>query len=84
MHQLGIATGTMNFFRALGSAFIVTVFGAIVLAGAPQARGTAAALLAGTDPAAFRWVFGGTIVCFVIALVFILSLRERPLRGRDL
>src|SRR6516162_2515350 len=34
-HQLGIATGTMNFFRALGSTFIVTGFGALVLAGAP-------------------------------------------------
>jgi MFS family permease len=85
LHQLGIATGTMNFFRALGSAFIVSGFGAIVLAGAPQVRGaTAAALLAGTDPAAFRWVFGGTILCFVIAFVCILALQERPLRGREL
>ena len=35
LHQLGVATGTMNFFRALGSTFIVAGFGAIVLAGAP-------------------------------------------------
>ena len=39
MHQLGVATGTMNFFRALGSTFIVAGFGAIVLAGAPVIRG---------------------------------------------
>src|SRR5262249_42756982 len=39
LHQLGVATGTMNFFRALGSTFIVSAFGAIVLAGAPVMRG---------------------------------------------
>src|SRR6266568_3346726 len=59
LHQLGVATGTMNFFRALGSTFIVSAFGAIVLAGAPVTRGmSAGAVLAGTDAAeAFRWVF---------------------------
>src|SRR5262245_48952699 len=82
LHQLGIATGTMNFFRALGSAFIVTGFGAIVLAGAPTVRGAAAgSLLAGTDPAAFRWVFAVTIICFAVALACMLALQERPLRG---
>src|SRR3974377_1107473 len=30
-HQLGTATGTLNFFRTLGGAIIVAVFGAIVL-----------------------------------------------------
>ncbi|MFL6797704.1 MAG: MDR family MFS transporter [Xanthobacteraceae bacterium] len=82
LHQLGIATGTMNFFRALGSAFIVTGFGALVLAGAPTLRGAAAgAVLGGTDPAVFGWVFGATILCLVISLGCILRLRERPLRG---
>jgi MFS family permease len=83
MHQLGIATGTMNFFRALGSTFIVTGFGAIVLAGAPSIRGASAgAVLAGTDAAeAFRWVFAATILCLVTALACILVLKERPLRG---
>src|SRR5580704_2605475 len=32
-HQLGTATGTLNFFRTLGGAIIVAVFGAIVLGG---------------------------------------------------
>jgi len=82
LHQLGIATGTMNFFRALGSAFIVAGFGAIVLAGAPTVRGPGpGAVLAGTDAAAFRWVFAVTIVCFVIALGCMLALQERPLRS---
>jgi MFS family permease len=82
-HQLGIATGTMNFFRALGSTFIVTCFGAIVLAGAPSIRGVSvSAVLAGTDAAeAFGWVFAAAILCLVIALVCVLALEERPLRG---
>jgi hypothetical protein len=83
MHQLGVATGTMNFFRALGSTFIVAGFGAIVLAGAPAIRGVAAgAVLTGTDAAeAFRWVFAAAMLCLTIALVCILALEERPLRG---
>jgi hypothetical protein len=83
MHQLGVATGTMNFFRALGSTFIVAAFGAIVLAGAPMTRGiSAGAVLAGTDAAdAFRWVFAAAILCLVVALACILALKERPLRG---
>jgi hypothetical protein len=73
----------MNFFRALGSTFIVTGFGAIVLAGAPAIREVSAgAALAGADAAlAFRWVFAGTMLCFIVALACILALQERPLRG---
>jgi hypothetical protein len=82
-HQLGIATGTMNFFRALGTTFIVAGFGAIVLAGAPAIRGmSAGAGLTGPDAAAsFRWVFAATILCLAVALVCILAHEERPLRG---
>jgi MFS family permease len=83
LHQLGVATGTMNFFRALGSTFIVTGFGAIVLAGAPVIRGSSAgAVLAGTDAAeAFRWVFAAAFLCLAVALACILALEERVLRG---
>ena len=82
-HQLGIATGTMNFFRALGSTFIVAGFGAIVLAGGPLVpRISAGPALAGTDAAeVFRWVFAAGILCLVIAFACILTLEERPLRG---
>src|SRR4029077_8372943 len=61
MHQLGRATGTMNFFRALGSTFIVACCGAIVLAGAPAIRGvSAAAVLSGAGGGeAFRGGFRG-------------------------
>jgi MFS family permease len=83
VHQLGIATGTMNFFRALGATFIVAGFGAIVLAGAPMTRSlSAGAVLAGTQAAeAFRWVFAAAALCLAIALICILTLQERPLRG---
>jgi MFS family permease len=83
LHQLGVATGTMNFFRALGSTFIVAGFGALVLAGAPAVRGmSAGAALAGTDAAAaFRWVFAAAILCLAIALACVFALEERPLRG---
>src|SRR5215472_6014128 len=83
LHQLGVATGTMNFFRALGSTFIVSAFGAIVLAGAPVTRGmSAGAVLAGTDAAeAFRWVFAAAALCLTVALACILALKEQVLRG---
>jgi hypothetical protein len=73
----------MNFFRALGSTFIVAGFGAIVLAGAPTIRGVSAgAVLTGVDAAeAFRWVFAAAALCLTIALACILALEERPLRG---
>jgi MFS family permease len=83
LDQLGVATGTMNFFRALGTTFIVTGFGALVLAGAPSIRGASAlTVLGGAEAAlAFRWVFATAIVCLAIALACILFLEERPLRG---
>jgi hypothetical protein len=73
----------MNFFRALGSTFIVTGFGAIVLAGAPVLRGASADALAGLDAATFRYVFAAAILCLAIAAGCILALAERPLRGGD-
>ncbi len=82
LHQLGIATGTMNFFRALGATFIVTGFGAIVLAGAPV-RGASAEALASVNAAAFGTVFAAAILCLAIAAGCILALAERPLRGGE-
>jgi EmrB/QacA subfamily drug resistance transporter len=86
LHQLGTATGMLNFFRLLGGAIIVALFGAIVL-GAVDARGGMAALdslqgRAGADfSAAFRWVFVAAAFCLAIALAFVLPVEERPLRG---
>src|SRR6185503_19458239 len=49
-HQVGTATGAMNFFRALASTLAVAIMGAILLAGlgaAPE-RGTGVELLVET------------------------------------
>jgi len=40
-HQLGTATGTLNFFRQLGGAMIVAVFAAIVFTGIDAGEGAA-------------------------------------------
>ena len=89
-HQVGTATGAMNFFRALASALVVAIMGAILLAGlgvAPE-RGTGVELLVETAGAAgldmgaiFRWVFVAAVRLLVMAVVSVLMLEERPLRG---
>jgi EmrB/QacA subfamily drug resistance transporter len=89
-HQVGTATGAMNFFRALASALVVAVMGAIVLAGlgvTPE-RGAGAELVAQTAGAAgvdvvevFRWVFAAALAVSIMAFVAVLRLEERPLRG---
>jgi MFS family permease len=83
LHDLGIATGAMNFFRALGATFIVALFGAIVLAGASMIRGMSigSMLAAGAETGSFRLVFAVAVLCLVIAFASILALEERPLRG---
>ena len=80
----------MNFFRALASTLAVAVMGAILLAdlGATPQRGTGVELLvetvgaAGVDmTAVFRWVFVAADIFLVAALVAVLLMEERPLRG---
>ena len=89
-HQMGVAMGAMNFFRALASAFAVAVMGAIVLAslGATTGRGgnvsalAAAASAAGADVAvAFRWVFAAGLVFLAGSLIALIVMEERPLRS---
>ena len=83
LHQLGIATGTMNFFRALGGTFIATGFGALVLTGSPLMRAAAApALERAQAEARFGLLFGAATLCLVLALGFMLMAEERPLRGQ--
>ena len=83
-HQLGTATGALNFFRTLGGAIIVAIFGAIVLGGG---NGSKAVTLEGLATAhgnlapAFHWVFIAAAVCLAIALVCLLAVEERPLHG---
>jgi Major Facilitator Superfamily len=89
-HELGTATGAMNFFRALASALVVAVMGAIVLAGlgvTPERGGgvelvAQAAGAAGVDVAeVFRWVFAAALAVSIVAFLALLRLEERPLRG---
>jgi EmrB/QacA subfamily drug resistance transporter len=91
MHQVGTATGAMNFFRALASTLAVAIMGAILLAalGATPERGgagveqlVASAGAAGLDMAAvFRWVFVAADIFVVAALAAVLVMEQRPLRG---
>ena len=83
-HQFGTATGTLNFFRTLGGAIIVAIFGAIVLGGGDGARVASPESLAaahGDLAPAFHWVFIAAAVCLAIALVCLLAVEERPLHG---
>lgn len=87
-HQLGTATAVMNFFRQIGGALIVAVFGAIVLGGVGAAgKGLSPeALKLGTVDrdmmiALFRYVFAAAAFGFGMALFFIVRMKELPLRG---
>ena len=87
-HQVGVAMGAMNFFRSLGSALVVAVMGAIILAwlGAMPERGAASlgafAASQGIDLAdVFRWVFVAAAVCLTLSLAAVAAMEERPLRA---
>ena len=87
--QVGLATGTINFFRQLISALSIAIMGAILLAGlgtsVGRGQGALAAMNAeGGAPAdIFRWVFGTGLVFLLVALAIWLQVEERPLAGRD-
>lgn len=79
LHQLGTATGTMNFFRQLASAVTVAIFGALL-----NASGISEAALhsvSSVPAGGFTSIFAATAAGFVIAFVFILWMKERPLRS---
>jgi MFS family permease len=90
-HQLGTATGALNFVRQLGGTIIVAAFGAIVLGGIDTGgrgltldmlRGGAG--LAGADlVAVFRLMFAAGAVLVAVGLVAVLAIEERPLRGPE-
>ena len=84
-HQLGTATGALNFFRLLGGAIIVATFGAIVLGSAGDVGGVLTlekldAARADFAPA-FRLVFIAGAVFLAVALACVLTVEERPLHG---
>ena len=90
--QIGVAMGAMNFFRALASAFVVAVMGAIMLAelGASPQRGGGAssafiASAAGASPddlaRAFSHIFAVAVIFLIIGIVSLIVMEERPLRA---
>ncbi|MHB2166098.1 MDR family MFS transporter [Alsobacter sp. R-9] len=84
LHQLGTATGAMNFSRSLGGALIVALFGAILLGGgvAGGLHGAHGAVAATPEVAnAFGWMFATAAVGFLCALAAIVAMEERPMRG---
>jgi MFS family permease len=88
IHQLGTATGTMNFFRSLGGAVAVAAFGAILLSGGAGAGGVTletlrqGALDGSIDLAGlFRWLFLAAAIGFAIGLGWLVVMRELPLRS---
>ena len=84
-HLLGTATGTLNFFRTLGGAIVVAIFGAIVLSGMGQgAPGMSLDKLAGGSgdlAMAFHWVFIAAAICLGISCACVLFVEEQPLHG---
>jgi Na+/melibiose symporter-like transporter len=90
VHQLGTATATMNFFRSLGGAIAVAIFGAIVLGNVAASGGSIINLdslahetaAAGLDLGAiFRWVFIAAAIGLLLGLAAFLAIEERPLRS---
>jgi EmrB/QacA subfamily drug resistance transporter len=84
--QMGIATGAANFFRALFSALVVAVLGAIVLGGLGGVTGMSVEMLARSASApelayAFRFVFMACALVLAFGMAFLISMEQRPLRG---
>jgi EmrB/QacA subfamily drug resistance transporter len=79
LRELGTATGTMNFFRQLGSAVTVAIFGTLLNAsGASEAALDASASV---RPGSFEAIFAATTIGFAVAFLFILLMKEQPLRA---
>jgi sugar phosphate permease len=91
-HQVGTATGLMNFCRSLASAFVVAVMSTIMLARigvAPQRLSDFEAVLSGTSAAGtdfvtmFRWVFASAAVFLGMGLLALALMEELPLHSRS-
>lgn len=85
-HQMGIATGAANFFRALASALVVAVLGAIVLGGLGGVTGMSVEMLARAASAhalsvAFRFLFIACALVLSFGTAFLIAMEERVLKG---
>ena len=93
-HQMGTATGMMNFFRSLGGALLVAAFGAMLFSQVFGVLGTSASSgltpevldhLKTVDNAAliFRPLFGMGAGGLALAFIALWSMEEKPIRNRD-
>ncbi len=85
-HQMGVATGAANFFRALFSSLVVAVLGAIVLGGLGGVTGVSVETLARAASQhslahAFRFVFMACALVLSFGMTFLIAMEERVLRG---
>jgi EmrB/QacA subfamily drug resistance transporter len=83
--QLGTATALVNFVRALASALLVALYGAVLFGGATAHGVTLDSLAAGHDTAMlathFRWIFSAAVACLALSWSFLVAMEERPLRA---
>ena len=87
-HQMGTATGVMGFFRSLGGALIVALFGAVLFSQLPNmaaletssAETLKSVLASGEIHTAFRPVFGAAAFVLAIALATFHQMPEKALR----
>ncbi|MBN8996786.1 MAG: MFS transporter [Rhizobiales bacterium] len=91
-HQLGTTTGVLNFFRSLGSAILVATMGAVFLATAaarvPGGTSVQAVILQGGGEGVdfgpiFGAVFWTAAISSALGLVFMILMKELPLRGHN-
>ena len=88
--QIGIAMGAMNFFRALASAFVVAVMGAIMLTHlgtAPQRGSVSSPVLSVAHSVTvdhlartFSHIFAVAVFFLIISIISLIVMEERPLR----
>jgi EmrB/QacA subfamily drug resistance transporter len=88
--QIGIAMGAMNFFRALASAFVVAVMGAIMLGhmGTAPQRGMSATIVTSAGDVTmdhlartFSHIFAVAVLFLIIGIISLIVMEERPLRS---
>jgi hypothetical protein len=82
--QLGTVTGVINFVRALTSALMVALYGAILFGGVGAVRGVTLEALAGRNADAFtghfQWIFAAASLSLALAFALLALMEERPLR----
>jgi EmrB/QacA subfamily drug resistance transporter len=88
--EIGIAMGAMNFFRALASAFVVAVMGAIMLSHlgtAPQRGGLSSTIVTVAGDVTmdhlartFSHIFAVAVLFLIVGFISLLVMEERPLR----